>query len=224
MPNYRLPVYHPMASLVALALTTAPLLLTSCQRSPSATTPPQNHSMVMADTPMADHAMTMELGPQDAEFDLRFLDGMVLHHQGAMAMAKALQDQSQRPEMQQLATDIITAQAAEIEQMQQWRQAWYPNASPEPVMYDAQMGHAMAMTPDMQKAMMMSPDLGQADDEFDLRFINAMIPHHEGALTMAQQALNSDRPELREVAETILTTQQAEISQMQQWRQSWYGQ
>jgi len=42
------------------------------------------HSMPMGDTPMADHAMTMDLGPKDAEFDLRFIDGMILHHQGAM--------------------------------------------------------------------------------------------------------------------------------------------
>jgi len=44
------------------------------------------HSMPMGDTPMADHAMTMDLGPKDAEFDLRFIDGMILHHQGAMAL------------------------------------------------------------------------------------------------------------------------------------------
>jgi len=127
--------------------------------------------------------------------------------------------------MKQLAEAVIAAQQGEIDKMQQWRQAWYPNASAELVMYDAQMGHTMVMTPEMQAAMMMSSDLGKADAEFDQRFINAMIPHHEGALVMAEQVLEkSERPELREVAQAILATQQAEIDQMQQWRQAWYGQ
>lgn len=52
-----------------------------------------------------------------------------------------------------------------------------------------------------------------------------VIPLHEGALAMAAQVLEkSDRLELRQVAQNILATQQGEIDQMQQWRQSWYGQ
>lgn len=174
---------------------------------------------------MAAHAMAMDLGPRDGLFDLRFIDGMILHHQGAIAMAQGVLQNSHRDEMKQLAQAVIEAQQAEIDQMKQWRQAWYPDASTEPVMYDAQMGHTMVMTPEMQAAMAMDGDLGKADDDFDLRFINAMIPHHEGALAMAEQVLEkSDRPELRQVAQDILATQQGEIDQMEQWRQAWYGQ
>ena len=140
-------------------------------------------------------------------------------------MAEAALQNSQRDEMKQLSQAIIAAQQSEIEQMQQWRQEWYPDASAEPIMWHAEMGHTMAMTPDMRSAMMMDGDLGEADDEFDLRFINAMIPHHEGALVMAEQVLErSDRPELKELAEEILATQQTEIEQMMQWRQKWYNQ
>ncbi len=40
-------------------------------------------------------------------------------------------------------------------------------------------------------------DLGPAEADFDLRFIDAMIPHHEGAVAMAEQALaHSQRPEI----------------------------
>lgn len=50
-----------------------------------------------------------------------------------------------------------------------------------------------------------------------------MIPHHEGALAMADQVLQADndasqsvvRPELRQIAEDILATQQGEIGQME---------
>jgi uncharacterized protein (DUF305 family) len=178
-----------------------------------------------AEGSLSEHDMLMDLGPKDAEFDLRFIDGMILHHQGAIAMANAVLSTSQRSEMRQLAEAILAAQQAEIDQMRQWRQQWYPDAAAEPIMYDAGMGHSMAMTPEMQADMRMDPDLGKADNEFDLRFINAMVPHHEGALAMAEQVLdNSDRPELRQLAQTILQTQQQEIDQMKQWRQNWYGQ
>lgn len=195
--------------------------------SPSARINPEaeDSSLSQSDLVMPDHAMTMDLGPKDAEFDLRFLDGMILHHQGAVVMAQSALQNSSRGEIQQLATAIIEAQQGEISQMQQWRTDWYPDASETPVMYHAEMGHSMAMTPEMQEEMMMSGDLGEADAEFDLRFIDGMIPHHEGALNMADQVLqNSDRPELQELAQDILSSQQTEIDQMKQWRQDWYGQ
>lgn len=73
--------------------------------------------------------------------------------------------------------------------------------------------------------MMMNMDLGVADDQFDLRFINAMLPHHEGAVTMAKEALEkSDRPEIKKLAQDIISSQQQEISQMQEWKKAWYGQ
>lgn len=171
------------------------------------------------------HSMSMDLGPADAEFDLRFVDAMIPHHEGAVAMAQEAQQKSQRPEIQKLAADIIAAQNQEIASLKQWRQAWYPNASVQPVAWNAQMGHAVSMSPDQRKGMAMDMDLGAADAEFDLRFINAMIPHHEGAVKMAQEALNkSKRPEIRQLAQDIIKSQAAEIQQMQQWRQTWYQQ
>ncbi len=74
------------------------------------------------------------------------------------------------------------------------------------------------------KGMMMNMDLGAADAQFDLRFLNAMTPHHEGAVVMGQDALNkSKRPEIKKLAQEIIASQEAEIKQMQQWKQAWYG-
>lgn len=166
----------------------------------------------------------MDLGPADATYDLRFIDGMIPHHEGAVAMAEAALEHSQRPEIRQLAENIIAAQQGEIKQMQDWRAAWYPDAPAVPMMYHAEMKHDMPMDQAMMGAMRMDMDLGEADDEFDLRFINAMIPHHEGAVVMAEDLQNkSNRPELQTLAEAIITSQQAEIDQMKQWRQEWYG-
>lgn len=170
-----------------------------------------------------DHSMSMDLGPADADYELRFVDAMIPHHQGAVEMAKEVLDKSQRPEMKKLAQDIIAAQNREIEQMKQWRKAWYPKAGNKPMAWHAQMNHMMQMSPEQMQAMMMKGDLGAADAEFDLRFLNAMIPHHEGALVMAKDVLNkSKRPEMKKLAQEILTSQQEEIDQMNQWRQAWY--
>ncbi len=173
---------------------------------------------------MMNHSM-MDLGPADAEFDLRFIDAMTPHHQGGVLMAKEAQQKSKRPEIQKLAADIINAQNQEINQMKQWRQAWYPKASAEPIAYHAQMGHSMPMSAEQKSGMMMSMDLGSADATFDLRFLNAMIPHHEGAVVMANDALmKSKRPEIKKLATNIIASQRAEIDQMKQWKKAWYQQ
>jgi len=170
-------------------------------------------------------SMNMDLGPKDDTFDLRFIDGMTLHHQGAVEMAQEAIQKSQRSEIQQLAKAIIAAQQQEISQMQDWRKTWYPTMPDTPMMYDASMGHMMPMSDSMRSSMMMSGDLGAADEQFDLRFLNAMIPHHEGALDMANQALQkSSRAEITQMAQAILSSQQQEIDQMKQWRKDWYGQ
>ncbi|MBW4466286.1 MAG: DUF305 domain-containing protein [Pegethrix bostrychoides GSE-TBD4-15B] len=173
-----------------------------------------------------DHSsMNMDLGPKDEAFDLRFIDAMIPHHEGAVEMAQEALQKSKRPEVQQLAQEIIDAQDKEIAQMKEWRKAWYPTMAETPMMYHAEMGHMMPMTEEMRNSMMMSGDLGAADDQFDLRFINAMIPHHQGAVEMANQAMEkTDRPEIKQLSQDIISSQQQEIAQMEQWRKQWYGQ
>jgi uncharacterized protein (DUF305 family) len=169
--------------------------------------------------------MCMELGPSDTQYDLRFIDAMTPHHQGAVEMAQDALSKSQRPEIKRLAHYIITDQNQEIKQMKQWRQAWYPKVSDTALVYDTHMGHTMAMSKAQMQDMMMKGNLGPADAQYDLRFLNAMIPHHQGAVVMATDALNkSQRPEIKSLAQRIITNQQREIAQMQQWRQQWYQQ
>ncbi|MHC5594796.1 MAG: DUF305 domain-containing protein [Nostoc sp.] len=200
-------------------------LITACSNTAS-----QNQSQVPnatatnANDKQMNHSMGMDLGPADANFDLQFLDAMIPHHQGAVEMANVAQQKSKRPEIKNLADNIIKSQNQEITQMKQWRQAWYPKAGDKPMAYDSQMGHTMEMSSDQMQAMMMSQNLGAADAEFDLRFINAMIPHHEGAVTMAKDVLSkSKRPEIKQLAQGIIKAQNTEIKQMQQWRKNWYN-
>lgn len=223
---------RPLAAIALFGFTASAIGLPSCASSQDAAVEQsadvaQMDNGSMNDSGMMDHSgmMQMDLGPADESFDLRFMDAMVLHHQGAVDMAEDALQKSTRPETQTLAKDIIAAQQTEIAQMQGWRQTWYPDAAAEPVMFDAQMGHMMPMSQDMMAGMMMNSDLGAADDDYDLRFINSMIPHHEGALDMAQEALEkSTRPEIQQLAQAILDSQQPEIDQMMKWRQAWYAQ
>jgi uncharacterized protein (DUF305 family) len=180
---------------------------------------------MMDDMDHSDMGHAMDLGPADANYDLRFIDGMIPHHEGAVVMAQEALEKSQRPEILELAEAIIAAQADEIAQMANWRADWYADASPQLQMWDAGMGHMMRMSAEMEANMRMDVSLGEADDDFDLRFIEAMIPHHEGAIVMAEDALDkSERPEILELAQAILASQQAEIEQMESWKQEWYGQ
>lgn len=166
----------------------------------------------------------MDLGPADTDYDLRFIDGMIVHHQGAIAMAQDALANSQREQIRQLAQEIISAQELEIAQLQQWRSQWYPQAPRELQAWHSGMNHMMAMNDEQIAMMRMDVDLGPGDEEFDLRFIDAMIPHHEGALVMAQDALvKSQRAEIQQLSQEIISSQQAEIEQMQQWRDAWFN-
>ena len=179
----------------------------------------QNNGMMSGN-----HQMMMDLGPADVEYDLRFIDAMIPHHQGAIAMAQQVLEKSTRPEVKKLAEEIIKAQEKEIAQMQQWRKTWYPEAI-DAIAYHAAMGHSMPMSSQQMDSMMMMADLGAADSSFDQRFIMAMIPHHQGALVMAKDAqLKSKRPEMQQLAQAILTSQEAEIKLMQQWLKTGFNQ
>lgn len=168
----------------------------------------------------------MNLGPSDAEYDLRFIDAMIPHHRGAIDMANEALQKSKRAEIKSLAQNIIKAQnREENELMRKWRKAWYPNTPETSMAYDSQQGKMIPMSAEQKNSMMMKTDLGAADDQFDLRFMNAMIPHHEGAILMAKDALTKAKhPELKQLANEIVTSQQTEIDQMKAWRKAWYNQ
>lgn len=156
-----------------------------------------------------DHSGHSMATDSEVPFDALFIDGMIEHHQGAVEMAEIAIAQAEHEEIRLFAEGIIAAQDEEIEQMQAWRAAWFPDLEPTA---------GMAM------------DMGQMsipDDEsipFDQRFLEAMISHHEGAIQMAEMALEmSEREEILTLAQAIIAAQTAEIEQMQLWLAEWYS-
>lgn len=83
------------------------------------------------------------------------------------------------------------------------------------------MNHSMQSEMD---GMMAALD-GKTGDEFDKAFLSEMIMHHEGAVDMAEAALeNAKHDEIKTMANAIISAQTTEIKQMQDWQNTWYGQ
>ncbi len=61
-------------------------------------------------------------------FDRAFIDEMTPHHESAIQMARVAQESTNDPEIRELASGIVEAQEAEIEQMTAWREEWYPES------------------------------------------------------------------------------------------------
>ncbi|MGL5510207.1 MAG: DUF305 domain-containing protein, partial [Microcoleaceae cyanobacterium] len=70
----------------------------------------------------------------------------------------------------------------------------------------------------------MGMGMGMNQEQKDQHFIQMMIPHHQGAVDMANLALEkAQNPELKTLAEAIKTSQTMEINQMKEWYKQWYG-
>ena len=163
----------------------------------------------------AGHATTDPKAP----FDQQFIDMMVPHHEGAVAMAKVAQSRAEHPEIRQLADAIVSSQDKEIQQMKSWRKAWY-GSDQTPVMAN------MPMLPEMKSDMgNMAEDVQklQSASSFDRAFIDVMIPHHASAIEAAKIAQQkATKPEIKQLAADIVAAQEREIGQMREWRNKWY--
>ena len=166
--------------------------------------------------------------------ELRFLEGMIDHHQMALDMAEDCLTHAGTDEVVSLCTGIIAAQAAEIAQMQQWLRDWY-NVDYTPVSMlasFAEAGEAMAgmdhshgghgaaaaeFHTDPAMTMGMMAGLNRLEGrEYEVAWIESMIDHHDAALHMAERMLTRVvHDELRVLAEQIIADQTAEIAQME---------
>lgn len=141
------------------------------------------------------------LGPRE------FIDMMIPHHEMAIEMARIAEKGARDPNVRALASEIALFQSAEIDRMKQWRRLWY-GADDGEVRLPAVEQAAMGMAVDM--------DAYRTTEKIDEAFLAAMIPHHAGALVMAQRALATpgQRPQIRRLATTILDAQAQEIALM----------
>ena len=178
--------------------------------------PMNGNSMQGMNNGNMDHSM-MQSSPNaaSAPYDLQFLDTMIAHHQDAVDMAGPVTTKARHAEIKTLATNIISSQEKEIAQMKAWRDQWFAGAAPA-------MNMEMMGMNDSMKGMDMKSLGTLSGNDFDLAFIKQMVPHHEGAVVMAKEALKkTTKPEIKTLANDIIKTQQAEIKQMKEWRTAW---
>lgn len=153
------------------------------------------------------------MDPSDEEkpFDLQFIDRMIPHHESALMSSEHMISDSERPELRQLYENIQKSQSEQIEQMQEWRKEWYPDAGqPSEMLGEGQMGGMMdnGMMGGSMRGMMGGTAL-------DTMFLRMMIPHHQMAVDMSDEALNkAEHPELRDLARKIRDEQSSEIGLM----------
>ena len=163
---------------------------------------------------MGSGGMARQMVMEDGKYsDKAFIDAMVPHHQGAVEMARAALENAEHEEIKQLSRNIISTQRDEIEELKAIKEQEF-GTSEVPMDMSAQEMQMMGMT---------DPDALANREPFDKAFIDAMIPHHQSAIEMAQVAYRqSNNPEIKTLAEGIVEAQTQEITQMKGWRQQWY--
>jgi uncharacterized protein (DUF305 family) len=168
-------------------------------------------SMGMGSKGMAKQ-MVMENGKYS---DRAFIDAMVPHHQGAIAMAEVALKNAEHEEIEELSRNIVSTQQSEIEELKSIKQQEFGTSNVPMEMSPKQM---------RRMGMMMDPKRLSKREPFDEAFIDAMIPHHQSAIYMSQVAQEESKiPEIKELAENIVDAQKREIEQMKQWRKQWYS-
>lgn len=154
--------------------------------------------------------------------DVTFAQGMIPHHRQAVEMADLAAGRSTNPAVLELAARIGGGQQPEIDTMTGWLQEW----GAEVPAAGGGMGGMAGMDHGGMGGMggmngMMTPEqmqgLQQASGPaFDRSFLEMMTGHHRGAVEMAQVELRDGAdPRALELAQTIIDTQQAEITEME---------
>ncbi|AWR85696.1 hypothetical protein Mtai_v1c04480 [Meiothermus taiwanensis WR-220] len=144
----------------------------------------------------------------------RFALAMIPHHAQAVELAKILEPRATDQNLRYFAQDVAQTQAAQIAQMRRWLPWWrqltigFERPSP-------QAAAAMGMASQQEIAEL----LALQGREAEIRFLQLMIRHHQGALPMIEQGLAEvQSPGLsRRLIEAMGQSQAGEIQTMKRW-------
>lgn len=148
--------------------------------------------------------MEMGFGMADRFVDLRYINAMASHHQGAIVLAQEIESKTTRSELRDLAQAIQAGEPKLINQLYQWKLEWYndPRKAKDPIV----------------------PNLGPADEQTDLRFLNALIAHHEEGIVMTKEIkTKTSRKEILDDADAVETFLSNSLVTLKTWRTQWYN-
>jgi len=165
-------------------------------------------------------AAAPERKPSDA--DVKFMQGMIMHHSQAVEMTELLRTRSHDPEVQALGKRISISQTDEMRFMREWLTERGEPISEHASMDMAGMDHmdmgSMPMMPGMLTKEQMKALAAATGPAFDHLFLTGMIQHHTGALIMVKDLFRvpgaGQDPRLFDFASDVDNTQQAEIDIM----------
>jgi uncharacterized protein (DUF305 family) len=156
------------------------------------------------------------------EADIRFMSGMISHHAQAILMAGWAPSHGAGDAVRRLAARIINAQQDEIALMQRWladRRQPIPEPDPRGMkMVMNGVEHVMLMPGMLNEAQLGQLDRARGSD-FDLLFLQFMIQHHRGAVSMVNELFGTngagqDQTAFK-LASDVNVDQTTEIARMQ---------
>jgi uncharacterized protein (DUF305 family) len=153
--------------------------------------------------------------PAHTEADVEFMQGMIHHHAQALVMTSMVRDRAASKNLTILARRVEFAQETEIETMERWlttREEEVPSAE------DHKNDHGgRGLMPGMVGHAELAKLAASDGRKFDRMFLEYMIRHHQGALTMVAQLRETDggvEPEIDLFARHVDSDQNIEINRM----------
>jgi uncharacterized protein (DUF305 family) len=159
--------------------------------------------------------------PPRSQADVEFMQGMIMHHAQAVEMTALIASHTENKELRLLGARISSSQSDEIRFMKRWLAArGEPVSMAMPGMPEMdRSGHAMTLMPGMLTPVQMEALRKAKGGEFDRLFLEGMIQHHGGALTMVKDLFDTDGAgqdaEMFNFATDVDSGQRAEIRIME---------
>ncbi len=181
--------------LVALSVA---VCLTGCSRTPAAQPPASDGAPVVQPGAPGEASKNVAPSPVAAPAvvtaDVRFMQGMILHHAQAIEMVDLLKTRTKRDDMRLFAKKIEVSQNDEMKTMRTWLIDRHQPA-PVPAAGHGQLmmisGEPMAPMPGMLTSEQMTALAAASGPAFDRLFLNGMIQHHGGALKMVDDLFST---------------------------------
>ena len=148
------------------------------------------------------------------EADVAFMQGMIGHHRQALDMTALIADRTTREDFRLLGQRITVSQTDEIAMMEEWLRARGAEVPGPHAMHEA----GAVLMPGMLSAAEMEALAAATGTEFERLFLEGMIKHHGGALTMVKdlfaQPGAGQQSEIFAFASDVEADQSMEIDRM----------